>query len=123
MKWQDIANAPLKQDNILYVIHFYAAGHNFDKAVDAAAAKLPLFVTEWASATWERDSENDPEATARWLKVINRHKIGWTYWNFAPGDSVFNTFKTGTSPTKENLDPKGSNVSKTGKLVFDLLQQ
>ncbi len=123
MKWEDISDAPLKHENVLYVLHFYAAGHKFHEAVDAAAEKLPLFVTEWASATWERDSQNDPESTARWLDVLNRHKIGWTYWNFAPGDSIFNAFKEGTKPVRKDLDPKGPNVSETGKLIYELLNE
>ena len=123
MKWEEIADDPLKQGNIVYVVHFYAAGHKFDAAVDAAASRLPLFATEWASATWERDSKNDPEAAARWLKVIDRHKIGWTYWNFAPGDSVFNAFAKGTGAVRKDLKPKGTNVSETGKLIYELLNK
>lgn len=123
MKWQDIADAPLKQKNILYVIHFYAAGHNFDGVVDKAAKRLPLFATEWAAATWKTDSTNDPEAADRWLKVLDRHKIGWTYWNFAAGKSVFNAFKEGTTSQRKALMPDGPNVSETGKLVHALLKK
>lgn len=121
MKWETIADSPIDHPNILYVLHFYAAGHEFWDAIDAAAKRLPLFVTEWASAKWTTDSENDPENTAKWLEVLNRHKIGWTYWNFAPGNSVFNTFVDGTEPSRDALNPNGKNISETGKLVFKLL--
>lgn len=123
MQWQTIAESPLKQKNILYVVHFYAAGHDFYKAVDEAASKLPLFVTEWASATWETDSQNDPEKTATWLEVINRHKIGWTYWNFAPGNSIYSPFKQGARPVLEDLKPQSDKISETGKLIFELLNK
>ncbi|MFK7770373.1 MAG: glycoside hydrolase family 5 protein [Mariniblastus sp.] len=122
-KWQEIGDDPLKKKNILYVVHFYAAGHNFYKAVDEAAKKLPLFVTEWASATWETDSKNDPKQTAVWLEVINRHKIGWTYWNFAPGNSVFSPFKEGAKPVRKDLEPQSDKISETGKLLFKLLNE
>jgi endoglucanase len=121
--WQDIADSPLKQDNIAYVLHFYAAGHKFHETIDEAAAKLPIFVTEWAAASWKNDSENDPESAAKWLEVLNRHKIGWTYWNFAPGGSSYNAFKEGTKPVQADLDPKGPNVSETGKLVYGLISK
>ena len=123
MKWEEIAKDPLGHDNVLYVVHFYAAGHTFFAAVDQAASKLPLFVTEWAAATWKVDSKNDAKAMATWLKVLDRHKIGWTYWNFAPGKSVFNAFKDGTKPVRKDLLPQSPAVSETGKLIFQLLKK
>lgn len=121
MRWQEIAGSPLEHENILYVVHFYAAVHDFHASVDAAAEKLPLFATEWACASWKTDSQNDLERAATWLDVLNKHQIGWTYWNFAAGDSVFATFRADTETTQSALNPLGPNVTETGKLVYRFL--
>jgi endoglucanase len=123
MKWQEISDSPVESENILYVLHFYAAGHDFYEAVDEAAEKLPLFVTEWAAASWSTDSKNDPGKAASWLEVLNRHKIGWTYWNFAPGNSIYSPFKDGTKPIQKDLEPQSDNISETGKLMFQFLNK
>ena len=115
-----MVDRPLEYDNLAYVFHFYAAGHSFHEEIDQIAAHLPLFATEWAAATWETDSQNDLAKTEPWLKVIDRRKISWTYWNFAPGKSVFNVFDKTTTSNGPFL-PTGDNVSDTGRLVFTLL--
>ena len=123
MDWREIADAPLEAQNVLYVIHFYAAGHDFFEAVDAAAERLPLFATEWAAATWEPESENNLQRATTWLKVIDRHRIGWTYWNFAPGDGIYSPFVPGTKPLRDDLHPQGDQITETGKLIYRFLNE
>jgi endoglucanase len=122
MKWQEISDSPIEFKNILYVLHFYAVGHDFYEVVNEAAATLPLFATEWAAASWLTDSKNNPEKAAQWLKVINRHKIGWTYRNFAPS-SIYSPFKDEIKPVREDLESQGDAISETGKLMYQYLNQ
>lgn len=81
LNWRDITDHPLQQKNVAYVVHVYAASHTFHGRVDSVAAKLPLFVTEWAAASYRRDSKNDLKKAKPWVELFNRHKISWTYWN------------------------------------------
>ena len=118
--WREVADHPLEHDNVVYVVHYYAAGHTFHAQIDQVAQRLPLFATEWAAASWKPDSRNDLVKTQPWLDVLNRNKIGWTYWNFAPGDGVFGAFVPDTNP-KDELGPGSPAVSDTGRLLFFLL--
>jgi endoglucanase len=115
--WREITNSPIDATNIAYVVHFYAAGHKYSAQIDKVAQHLPLFVTEWAAASWSVDSKNDVIEANKWLDVLNKHKIGWTYWSFAPGNSIFSPFKKGTAST-DNLSPNSPQISETGKLLY-----
>jgi len=118
--WREVADHPLEHDNVAYVVHYYAAGHTFHDQIDQIAQRLPLFATEWAAASWKPSSENDLVKTQPWLDVLNRNQIGWTYWNFAPGDGVFGAFLPDTNP-QDDLGPGSPAVSDTGRLMFFLL--
>ena len=102
------------------MVHAYAAGHTFHAVIDEIAERLPLFVTEWAAATWDRSSANDLVKAQPWIEMFDRRGISWTYWNFCPGDGVFGCFTEGTSPD-DGLNPGSPRVSETGKLVYMLL--
>ncbi len=118
--WHDVVDHPLRHPNVAYVIHFYAVQHGFHEVIDQIAARLPLFATEWAASSHKRTSEINLVKAQPWLEMVNRRKIGWTYWNFTPSDGIFSAFKdttTGEGP----FSPAGDNVSDTGRLVYLLL--
>lgn len=118
--WRDVLDTPLAHPNVAYVVHAYAAGHTFHAAIDEIADRLPLFVTEWAAASWQRTSTNDLVKSQPWIELFDRRGISWTYWNFCPGDGVFGCFVDGTS-SDDSLMPDSPRVSETGKLVYLLL--
>jgi endoglucanase len=118
--WHAVAAAPLAHPNVAYVVHAYAAGHTFHTALDELAGRLPIFVTEWAAASWQRTSRNDLVKAQPWIELFDRRGISWTYWNFCPGDGVFGCFTEGTTPD-DRLDPESPHVSETGRLVYLLL--
>jgi endoglucanase len=118
--WHEVVDAPLDHENVAYVVHAYAAGHTFHAVIDEIAERLPLFVTEWAAASWQKTSDNDLVKAQPWIEMFDRRGISWTYWNFCPGDGVFGCFTEGTS-SDDGLDPRSPRVSETGKLVYLLL--
>lgn len=118
--WREVVDHPLEHDNVVYVVHYYAAGHTFHAQVDEIARRLPLFATEWAASSWKPDSRNDLVRTQPWLDVLNRNQIGWTYWNFAAGDGVFGAFEQNSS-SDGDLGPDSPAVSETGRLLYLLL--
>lgn len=118
--WREVLDTPLDHENVAYVVHAYAAGHAFHAVIDEIAESLPLFVTEWAAASWQRTSVNDLVKAQPWIEMFDRRGISWTYWNFCPGDGVFGCFTEGTSPD-DALEPGSAHVSETGRLVYLLL--
>ena len=118
--WHEVVDSPLDHENVAYVVHAYAAGHTFHAVIDEIAERLPLFVTEWAAATWDRSSANNLVKAQPWIEMFDRRGLSWTYWNFCPGDGVFGCFTQGTSSDDE-LNPGSPRVSETGKLVYLLL--
>lgn len=120
--WRVIAKDPIKEDNIVYAIHFYASGHGFYKKVEEASKKLPLFASEWAVGTWEPQGENNLDKAKPWLEFLKKNKISWAYWSYSPGEGNLCTFKPGVTST-DDLSPTGKNVNGTGKILYNLLQE
>lgn len=121
--WKEIAANKLPYSNILYVIHYYAAAHGFQAAYEAASKELPLFSTEWASAGFQDSSANDVGKGQAFLDMMRRRKIGWCYWNYSDGSpAVFAAFDSSTTPNGP-FSPTGSNVTATGRLLYNWLSQ
>jgi endoglucanase len=118
--WQAVVNDPLSHPNVAYVVHYYAAAHEFHADIDRIAEQLPLFVTEWSAASYRRTSSLNLARSQPWIELLMRRRISWTYWNFAPGDGVFGAFLPETS-AGDDLSPLGPRTSETGKLLYLLL--
>ncbi|MBP2474383.1 endoglucanase [Crossiella equi] len=95
---QDIINNPINIPNIMYTFHFYAASHKQEylDAFTRAAAKLPLFVTEFGTQAATGDGGNDFTWAQRYLDFMKSKKISWTNWNFSDDSRSGAVFKPGT---------------------------
>lgn len=84
---REVVANPVRASNIMYTYHFYAAAHrdNFLKMLDRASSKLPIFVTEWGTQSWN-DQHNDFAMGQRYVDLMARKKISWTNWSIADGD-------------------------------------
>ncbi|GIJ79159.1 endoglucanase [Micromonospora phaseoli] len=81
----EIANNPVNASNIMYAFHFYAASHkdNYRAEVERAAARLPLFVTEFGTVDYTGDGAADLASSTQWLDLLDRLKIGYANWTFS----------------------------------------
>lgn len=119
--WQEVADHPLAFPNVMYVIHYYAASHGFQAAFESASARLPLFATEWAAAGFQETSANDPSKGQAFVDMLRRRKVSWTYWNLSNGTpGIFAAYDSTTRATGP-FDVTGANVTPTGKLVLNWL--
>ncbi len=98
--WTQIASSPVADDNLLYVLHFYAGEHKdaYRSAARAASAKLPLFVTEFGTQAASGDGANDFASAQAWLDLLAEKKISWVNWNFSDDFRSGAVLKTGTCP-------------------------
>ncbi|GAA3130972.1 hypothetical protein GCM10010466_22010 [Planomonospora alba] len=94
----EIVNNPVDADNIMYAFHFYAASHKDDyrAVVSRAAAKLPLFVSEFGTVTASGNGQVDLASTAAWLDMLDQLKIGYANWTYSDAPESSAAFKPGT---------------------------
>ncbi|WBC17956.1 cellulase family glycosylhydrolase [Micromonospora sp. WMMA1998] len=109
----EIVNNPVRAQNIMYTFHFYAASHrdNYRNEVERAAARLPLFVTEFGTVTYTGDGAVDTASSNAWLDLLDRLKISYANWTYSdapegsaalrPGTCAAGTF-AGTSVLTES---------------------
>jgi endoglucanase len=76
---------PVRLPNVMYAFHFYAASHqdNYRAELTRAAAKLPMFVTEFGTVTFTGNGTFDDAGTTTWLNLLDRLKIGYANWTFS----------------------------------------
>lgn len=80
------AKSPLKGKNIVYALHFYAATHGEylrDKLKAAVKHKLPVLVTEFGISEASGNGKVDTKEGNKWIKLLNRYKIGRVCWNLS----------------------------------------
>lgn len=115
------AEDPLPFKNIMYVFHFYAGSHHQElrDRVEAAAKKIPIFVSEWGSTGNSGSGNFDPVETAKWLKLCDKYKIStcnWSFWASTEESAILNVLKL-KAGSLESGKFKDEMLSPSGKLV------
>ncbi len=80
------AQHSLSAGNIAYAFHFYAATHKQylrDKLTKAVKAGLPVLVTEFGISEAGGSGKVDVREGNKWMKLLNRYKIGRVCWNLS----------------------------------------
>lgn len=73
-------------DNIMYVLHFYAATHKDDlrnKMIKAIDGGLPVFISEFSICDASGNGGIDYDSAKKWLDVINQYHISYVGWNLS----------------------------------------
>jgi len=79
-------SAPIQNDSaIAYAGHFYACNDTteFQNTVITAAAKVPVFLSEWGTTTSDGRSGFCTNWSDSWLALAKRLGISWTNWSFS----------------------------------------
>jgi endoglucanase len=94
----EIVANPVNASNIMYAFHFYAASHqgNYRSEVERAAARLPLFVTEFGTVTYTGGGAVDIGSSTAWLDLLDRLKIGYANWTYSDANEGSGAFRAGT---------------------------
>ena len=96
-EWESVAANPLKDENVMYTMHFAAAsdGQSLREKAGAAIAKgLPLFVSEFSLSTVDGGSINTTEG-ATWIDWMKVQGLSWTYASFADGSETNSALNNG----------------------------
>ena len=81
----DVADAPLQgelAENVMYTFHYYAASMDLSQ-IQPYLARLPIFVTEWAAASYSGDGPDDYSDGAAFLALLAADpQVSWIGWSF-----------------------------------------
>jgi len=118
------ANNPITgYDNLMYVLHFYAATHGQsyrDKANRALQKGLPIFVSECGGMEATGNGPINMQAWQTWLQWMNEHNVSWLAWSVADKDETCSMIKDTTSPVSEWTD---SDLKEWGQIVREELRK
>ncbi|WP_433300861.1 glycoside hydrolase family 5 protein [Actinoplanes sp. CA-030573] len=108
---------PLDFADVMYAFHFYAASHkdNYRAELTKAAARLPMFVTEFGTVTFTGGGTFDAESTNTWLDLLDRLKISYANWTFSDIDESSAALRPGTCQGAQFADT--GVLSPSGKLI------
>ena len=117
---QDIDQAEsnrLKEKNVMYALHFYAATHKDwlrQRVSDCYKKGLPIFVTEFGCCDASGNGGNDFDETKKWLNLLDSCGISYCNWNLANKNESSSAFKESASA---NGNWKESDMSESGKWI------
>lgn len=118
-RWsQDVdeaAKTPLTgENNIVYVLHFYAGTHHQalrDKAQKALDKGIPLIVTEWGTVNADGNGAANAKETQLWMEFLRHNKISHCNWALSAKNEGASIFKPDVKPadnyTDAQLTPSG----------------
>jgi aryl-phospho-beta-D-glucosidase BglC (GH1 family) len=95
---------PVVGSNLMYTLHFYSCTHTqwlIDRAEQAMADGLPLFVTEWGATNADGgiDGEVCLDSAQAWHDWMNTRYVSWAAWKFDVCTDSSCLFKNGIVPT------------------------
>lgn len=112
-----VAQSPLKQKNIVYALHFYAATHKDDirnKLKTAYKMGLPVIVSEFSICDASGNGAIDKGSAKKWMKLLRKYKIGYVAWNISNKAETSAMIKT-TCQKTGGFTRK--NLTKSGKFI------
>lgn len=111
--------APLKFDNIMYTLHFYAATHTDwlrNKMESCINSGLPVFVSEFGTCDASGNGGVDIGQSNAWKDLIEKHNVSYMCWNLANKNESSSIIASGCSKLYGWSD---NELSTQGKWIRD----
>lgn len=115
-------NPILNQENIMYVLHFYAGTHKEslrNRAEAVLKTGLPVFVSECAGMEASGDGAIDQASWNSWLDWMESKKVSWIAWSIADKDETCSMLLPSAAATGSwtpaQIKPWGQQVRETLK--------
>lgn len=112
-------SAPLKFDNIMYTLHFYAATHTDwlrSRMESCINSGLPVFVSEFGTCDASGNGAVDIGQSNAWKDIIEKHNVSYMCWNLANKNESSSIIASGCSKLYGWSD---SELSAQGKWIRD----
>ena len=123
---QDVDQAaadPIKGENLMYALHFYAATHKADlrnKMTAAINKGLPVFVTEYGICDASGNGAIDKEEANRWVQTMDEYGVSYIAWNLSNKQESSSIIKS-SCPKVSGF--KKSELSDEGRWLYHLLRK
>ena len=98
---QDAADNPLKYDNIMYALHFYAGTHGSqlrDRITYAQDKGAAIFVTEWGASDASGNGGPYLQQAQEWLDFLDSKNVSWVNWSLCDKRESSAALRTGANP-------------------------
>ena len=112
---------PLDYNNIMYTLHFYSATdkqETRDKAMQAIAKGLPIFVTEYGVTAANGSFPFDYEEADTWIDLLEKNGISYVMWQYSRAQ------EGSAALSRENLKTSGfeyEDFSPAGQWLLDTI--
>ncbi|MFC2662330.1 MAG: glycoside hydrolase family 5 protein [Eubacterium sp.] len=96
------AASPLKQKNVMYTCHFYAASHGQflrDKVKAARSSGLPVFISEFSICDASGNGAISYTEAGKWKALINKYHLSWCAWSLSNKAETASLLKSSTQKT------------------------
>lgn len=123
---QDVDQAaadPIKGENLMYALHFYAATHKADlrnKMTAAINKGLPVFVTEYGICDASGNGAIDKREADRWIQTMDEYGVSYIAWNLSNKQESSSIIKS-SCPKVSGF--KKSELSDEGRWLYHLLRK
>lgn len=111
------ANNPLKFDNVMYALHFYAATHTDwlrDRVKNCHNSGLPIFVSEFGMCDASGGGANNFNETTSWLNLLDSLNISYCNWALADKQETCCAINPGAGA---NGNWSENNLTESGKWI------
>jgi len=112
---EDVIGNKIKDNNIMYVLHFYAGTH-FDiirnKLILAKSSGVPVFVSECSICDASGNGGINYDSANIWLKLLNENNISFIAWSLSNKNESSALIKSGCNLYSGWSD---DDLSETGK--------
>lgn len=105
---------PLRYENIMYSLHFYAATHTEwlrDRTEECLKAGLPVFISEFGVCNSLGFGEIDEHQTAEWFALIEKYGLSHLCWSLSSNNDTSSVIRHGCTELsnwkEEDLSPSG----------------
>ena len=112
------AKNPVKGDNLMYALHFYAATHKENiqnKLKTARDSGLPVFISEFSICDASGNGGIDYDSADKWLEIIKESNLSFAGWSLCNKAETSALLKSDSKATDSFSD---SDLSDTGKWLL-----
>ena len=120
---QAAADPITEYENLMYVLHFYAATHKDDlrNTMTAAADEgLPIFVSEYGICDASGNGVIDENQAGQWIRLMNQYGISYAAWNLSNKDENSAILKSDCTKISDLTE---EDLSESGRWLYRMLTE